>query len=110
MSHEMTRRAFCGSAIAAAAAVSLTRSVGQAAESKAGVLFFKNFAPGHIGVRANQQQALDYAVKYGFGGIAPSEGEFENKSAAEIGEWVGPDERKGHSIRRRRPAGRVPPG
>ena len=91
MAHEMTgqsgamsRRAFCGSAIAAAMAVGSMR----AAETKAGVKFFKNFAPGHLGVRANQRQALEYAVKYGFGGIAPSEGEFEKKSAAEIGEWL----------------------
>lgn len=82
----MSRRAFCGSAMAAA--VGWVTSSARAAESKAGVKFFKNFAPGHLGVRANQRQALDYAVKYGFRGIAPSEGEFENKSAAEIGEWL----------------------
>ena len=93
MAQEMTRRAFCGSAMAAA--VGATGSSARAAESKAGVKFFKNLAPGHLGVRANQQQALDYAVKYGFGGIAPSEGEFANKSAAEIGAWLATMKDKG---------------
>jgi len=74
--------------MAAAAAVGWMASSSRAAQSKGGVKFFKNFAPGHLGVRANQRQALDYAVKYGFGGISPSEGEFENKSAAEIGDWL----------------------
>ena len=88
MAHEMTRRVFCGSAMAAAVAAGSVGSVAGAAESKGAVKFFKNLSPGHLGVRANSQQTLDYAVKYGFGGIAPSEGEFENKSAAEIGQWL----------------------
>ncbi len=87
----MSRRAFCGSALAAAVAVGSVR----AAESGRAVKFFKNLAPGHIGVRANQRQALDYAAQYGFGGIAPNEGEFENKSDAEIGEWVALRKEKG---------------
>ena len=62
---------------------------------RAAVKFFKNLAPGHIGVKANQQQALEYAVKYGFEGIAPDEGEFANKSAAEIGEWLETMKQKG---------------
>jgi sugar phosphate isomerase/epimerase len=66
-----------------------------AGQGTSGVKFFKNFAPGHIGVKANQQQALEYAVKYGFGGISPSESEFANKSAAEIGEWVALMKQKG---------------
>lgn len=57
------------------------------AESKP-VKFFKNLAPGHIGVRANQRQLLDHAVKHGFAGISPSEGEFAGKSAGEIRDWV----------------------
>ncbi len=88
MAHEITRRTFCGSAIAAAATVGGLGASGWAAPLQGAVKCFKNLAPGHIGVRANQRQALDYAVKYGFGGIAPGEGEFENKSAAEIGEWL----------------------
>jgi sugar phosphate isomerase/epimerase len=94
MAHGMTRRAFCGSAIAAAVAVGSTDTV-QAAESKRAVKFFKNLSPGHLGVRANSQQALDYAVKYGFAGIAPNEGEFENKSAGEIGQWLAAMKDKG---------------
>jgi sugar phosphate isomerase/epimerase len=41
-----------------------------------------------LGVRANQQQALDYAVKFGFEGITPNFGEFENRSDAEIIAWI----------------------
>ncbi len=84
----MSRRAFCATTLTAAVAIPFIKSSVGAGQGKTGVKFFKNFAPGHIGVKANQQQALDYAVKYGFGGITPSEGEFANKSAAEIGEWV----------------------
>ncbi len=94
MAHEMTRRAFCGSAIAAGVVVGAVGPV-QAAESKSAVKFFKNLSPGHLGVRANSQQALDYAVQYGFAGVAPNEGEFENKSAAEIGEWLATMKDKG---------------
>ncbi len=90
----MSRRTFCGVAMAAVA-VPLARLSAGAAQGTGGVKFFKNFSGGHIGVKANQQQALEYAVKYGFGGIAPSEGEFANKSAAEIGEWVALMKQKG---------------
>ncbi len=90
-----SRRAFCGAAVAAAVAIPLGTLSAGATPSKSGVKFFKNFAPGHIGVKANQQQALEYAVKCGFGGIAPSEGEFASKSAAEIGEWVALMKQKG---------------
>jgi sugar phosphate isomerase/epimerase len=93
-SEMVSRRAFCQIAMAAAAVPFAGSSVG-AAQGAGGVKFFKNFAPGHIGVKANQQQALEYAVKYGFGGIAPSEGEFANKSAAEIGEWAALMKQKG---------------
>ena len=90
----ISRRTFCRSAIATAVAVNWAGSAGRAAE-KAKVKFFKNLAPGHIGVKANQKQALEYAVKYGFEGISPSEGEFANKSAAEISEWVAAMKAKG---------------
>jgi sugar phosphate isomerase/epimerase len=71
----------------AAAALPWAALAAQAAETKE-IRFFKNLAPGHLGVRANQREALDYAVKHGFDGISPSESEFANKSAAEISEWV----------------------
>ncbi len=94
-SNMVSRRAFCGAVAAAAVSIPLGKSLAGAGQGKGGVKFFKNFAPGHIGVKANQQQALEYAVKYGFGGIAPSEGEFANKSAAEIGDWVALMKQKG---------------
>jgi len=64
------------------------RHSAQASEMKNRVKFYKNLGPGHIGVKANQQQALEYAVKYGFDSITPSLGEFENKSSVEIHDWI----------------------
>lgn len=84
----ISRRTFCRSAVAAAAALHFAGPFTQASQAKGKVKFFKNLAPGHIGVRANQWQLLEYAVKYGFEGITPSTGEFENKSASEISEWL----------------------
>jgi sugar phosphate isomerase/epimerase len=94
-SKAMSRRAFCRSALAAVMVVPGVELCAGAAQTKNAVKFYKNLAPGHIGVKANQRQALDYAVQYAFGGIAPSEGEFENKSAAEIREWLGLMKEKG---------------
>ena len=87
-SKSVSRRAFCRSAIAAAAAIQFAGPSAEASRAKSKVKFYKNLGTGHIGVRANQRQALEYAVKYGFDSITPSLGEFENKSAAEIREWV----------------------
>ncbi|MDH4240470.1 MAG: sugar phosphate isomerase/epimerase [Phycisphaerae bacterium] len=87
-SHPISRRMFCRSAIAAAAAIYFSRRHAQASEIKNKVKFFKNLGHDHIGVRANQQQAMEYAVKYGFDGISPNLGEFENKSPAQIRDWV----------------------
>jgi len=59
------------------------------------VKFYKNLSPGHIGVRANQRQLVDYAAKYGFGGISPSTGEFADKSSSEIRDWLATMQDKG---------------
>jgi sugar phosphate isomerase/epimerase len=91
----ISRRTFCRSAIAAATALHFASPLNQASQAKSKVKFYKNLAPGHIGVWANQRQALEYAVKYGFEGITPSTGEFENKSASEISEWLGLMKEKG---------------
>ena len=91
----MSRRTFCRSAIGAGVTIGWIGSSGGVVCAKEGVNFFKNLSPGHLGVRANQQQSLDYAVRYGFAAIAPSEGEFENKSAGEIGEWLSTMKDKG---------------
>ena len=82
----ISRRAFCRSALAAAAALHLGKPFAEAATRKA--KFYKNLGGGHIGVRANQRQALDYAVKYGFDSITPSVGEFENKPVSETRRWI----------------------
>ncbi|MBW7989743.1 MAG: sugar phosphate isomerase/epimerase [Planctomycetes bacterium] len=83
----ISRRMFCRSAITAAVALHYIKPSAQALENNK-VKFHKNLGPGHIGVRANQQQALEYAVKYGFDSITPSPGEFQNKSTTEIRDWL----------------------
>ncbi len=91
----ISRRTFCRSVIAAATAMHLAGPFAQASRAKDKIKFYKNLAPGHLGVRANQKQALQYAVKYGFESITPSPGEFQNKSASEIREWLGLMKEKG---------------
>jgi sugar phosphate isomerase/epimerase len=91
----MSRRTFCRSAIAAAAAIQFAGPSAGQARAKSKVKFYKNLGNGHIGVKANQRQALEYAVKYGFDSITPSLGEFENKSASEIRQWVAMMKEKG---------------
>ncbi|MHC4241941.1 MAG: sugar phosphate isomerase/epimerase family protein [Planctomycetota bacterium] len=86
-SKAISRRTFCRSAITAAVALHYIKPSAKASENKK-VKFYKNLAPGHIGVRANQRQALEYAVKYGFDSITPSPGEFQNKSTSEIRDWL----------------------
>jgi hypothetical protein len=83
----ISRRAFCRSAITAAVALHYIKPSAKASESKK-VKFYKNLGPGHIGVKANQQQALEYAVKYDFDSITPNPGEFRNKSTSEIRDWL----------------------
>ena len=87
-SNPISRRIFCRSLATSAVALYFTRHSAQASGTKNKVKFYKNLGHGHIGVRANQQQALDYAVKYGFDSISPNLGEFENKSSDEIRDWV----------------------
>jgi len=91
----ISRRTFCRSALAAAAAIQFAGPFAEASRTKGRVKFYKNLGNGHIGVKANQRQALEYAVKYGFDSITPNLGEFENKSAAEIRDWVATMKEKG---------------
>jgi len=86
-SKAISRRTFCRSAITAAVALHYIKPSAMASENNK-VKFYKNLGPGHIGVRANQRQALEYAVKYGFDSITPSPGEFQNKSTSEIRDWL----------------------
>ena len=94
-SRPISRRAFCRSAIAAAAAIQFAGPSVEASRTRSRVKFYKNLGIGHIGVRANQRQALEYAVKYGFDSITPSLGEFEGKSPSEIRQWVATMKEKG---------------
>lgn len=94
-SNVISRRTFCRSAIATVAALHFAGPPAGAAQISSKVKFYKNLGHGHIGVKANQRQALEYAVKYGFAGITPNPGEFEGKSAAEVSEWVAAMKEKG---------------
>lgn len=87
-SEAISRRMFCRLAITAAVAIHYIKPSVQASSMMKRVKFYKNLGHGHIGVRANQQQAMEYAVKYGFDSITPSLGEFQNKSTSEIREWL----------------------
>ena len=87
-SEGISRRVFCLSAVSAAVALHGGTSRATAAQPSSRVKFYKNLGPGHLGVRASQQQALDYAIKYGFEGITPSLGEFEGRSNSEINAWL----------------------
>ena len=86
-SKDISRRTFCRSAITAAVALHYIKPSAKASQNNK-VKFYKNLGHGHIGVKANQQQALKYALKYGFNSITPGLGEFQNKSTSEIREWV----------------------
>ena len=92
MGNMISRRMFCRSAVLGSVGLCLGDGFAKGAKRKKKgkrVRFYKNLGCGHIGVRANQQQALDYAVEYGFESITPSVGEFEKKSDGEIKAWVG---------------------
>lgn len=86
--NKMSRRGFCQSAIKTAAVLGVAGLSPEVLAQGKRVKFYKNLGCGHIGVKANQQQALDYAKANGFDSITPSAGEFENKSAQEIREWL----------------------
>ncbi|MHC4596365.1 MAG: sugar phosphate isomerase/epimerase family protein, partial [Planctomycetota bacterium] len=94
-SRVISRRAFCRSAITAAAVLPFAKFSAEASQNKHRVKFYKNLGFSHIGVKANQRQALEYAVKYGFDGITPRLGEFENASTTEIREWAATMKEKG---------------
>jgi len=95
MAETISRRLFCGCAVVGAAGLGFQTVLAKEAKTGKKVKFYKNLGPGHIGVRANQRQALEYAVKYGFESITPSAGEFANKSDEEIGAWLGVMKEKG---------------
>ncbi|MHC4743492.1 MAG: sugar phosphate isomerase/epimerase family protein [Planctomycetota bacterium] len=99
MSKSISRRSFCTAGVFGSVGLFLGGGLAAGATKRKGkrVKFYKNLGCGHIGVRANQQQALNYAVKYGFDSITPSLGEFEKKSDSEIKAWVG--QMKGKKIR-----------
>lgn len=93
-SNPISRRRFCRSALAAATIPAAQLFATPPAPIPT-VKFYKNLSPGHIGLRANQQQALDYAAKYGFDSIAPNPNEFQNASNSQITDWLAQMKNKG---------------
>lgn len=83
----ISRRTFCRLSLAVAA-VTAPSICAQTSAPAPAVRFFKNLSPGHIGVNANQSQAIEYAVACGFEGISPDPGEFQNASNAQIQDWL----------------------
>jgi sugar phosphate isomerase/epimerase len=90
----ISRRQFCRSAIATAA-IPLVQLLASSPPPKPKVKFYKNLSPGHIGLRANQQQSLEYAAKYGFDSIAPNSNEFKEASNSQISDWLSQMKQKG---------------
>lgn len=89
LSAAMSRRHFCQSALAASAALRWAAGSTAAAQRTPPVKFYKNLSCGHIGVKADQMQALAYAKQYGFDSIAPDASVFQNRSTSEIRDWLG---------------------
>ncbi|NQV35088.1 MAG: sugar phosphate isomerase/epimerase [Phycisphaeraceae bacterium] len=84
----LSRRHFCQSVLTASAALHWAKISALASEATREVKFYKNLGCGHLGVKADQTQALAYARQYGFDAITPDAGAFQNKSASEIRNWV----------------------
>ncbi len=56
---------------------------------------FKNLGCGHIGVKANQMQALEYAEQFGFEACSPHLDELEKMSSSELNELLACMKEKG---------------
>jgi sugar phosphate isomerase/epimerase len=77
---EMTRRTFTRLAVAGTVGAGLVTGLG-ARSARAGM--YKNLGTGHIGVEADQRQAIEYAARFGFSGVNVHLGELEKMSAGE---------------------------
>jgi sugar phosphate isomerase/epimerase len=65
----MTRRTFTASAAVGATAMAMPAFSATARAEKSPIKMYKDLGCGHLGVSANQKQAIDYAAKYGFPGV-----------------------------------------
>ncbi len=75
-----TRRNFLRTGVTSLGAAALLKT--EAAADKEGNLrMFKNLGTGHIGVKASQLQALEYAIRFDFGGVNVHAEELEKMSA-----------------------------
>jgi sugar phosphate isomerase/epimerase len=87
-----TRRGFIQTTALASAALAIPAS---ASQKGAKTKMFKNLGGGHIGLKANQKEAIALAAKYGFGGVTPSIGELAKMSSAQRKEAVAMLKEKG---------------
>ncbi len=84
---DITRRGFCRTTLKTAAMISLAGASTPSRAAGKQAKFYKNLGNGHIGVKADQRQALAYAAQFGFDSITPSVGELAKKTKAETATW-----------------------
>ncbi len=82
---KMNRRAFSTMSLMGGMALIHANKAGAADKE---IKMFKNLGPGHIRLRVNQKQAVDYAIQYGFGGVNPQLGDLANMSKDQRNELV----------------------
>jgi sugar phosphate isomerase/epimerase len=88
----MTRRTFTGLAVSGVVGAGLPfRLTAQPRRAS----MYKNLGTGHIGVEADQRQAIQYAARFGFGGVNVHLSELEKMSGAQRQEIISLMEEKG---------------
>ncbi len=79
--YTMNRRDFSQTIGLTAAAVAAAQPAFSSAHNKP--KFYRSLVPGAIGVQANQQEAIDYAARFGFEGVSAYTGTLEKMSRDE---------------------------
>lgn len=83
MNEPIKRRTFLQStAVIASTTIASNVFAGQSENPK--IKMFKDLGCGDIGVAANQEKTIEYAAKFGFGGVNPNEGELARMSLAQL--------------------------
>lgn len=79
----ITRRSFSALTVTAMGAT-LAPQAANANQANPPLKMYPNLGVGHIGVRANQLQAFEFAVQFGFGGVNAHLGDLEAMSEEEL--------------------------
>ena len=87
-SASVTRRQFVRAGLFGLPIVALATSATASERKSPKVKLFKNLGCGHLGVKANQREAIAYAAQFGFGGVNPSVGELEKMSTNQLEEMA----------------------